>query len=361
MKWTNWGWLGSIALAFVIGRNTVKPKSKIETVEVEAPSCAIPAHDRPTLAARWQPRANASRVDGAPKRSAPKKFELGEPRALDEASRALMAYAEQKLKEGPEGHLELLETIDRELVEKRQAWNGLADPSDVSRQLYPWLRFMMEHDAEITEMTETVFATMASDPQRFADLEPDTLEIFTEGMALFLPGAAPEETLDRMRTYAETIVEMHPDTIPHSIQAQQGDIERSLEAWAPPIPREELLQRLSSGLETSRESTRLLRRMNAEQVAGLDPLDVFGKQLDRGDLGAAHYLHLFQLDPNTVAALDDRLLFGSGAELVPNAIFTYLEQTGRARPDQQEDFWERAQRSPHADRIAAARNGSIIY
>src|SRR5688572_30013599 len=116
MKWMNWGWLASIALAFVIGRNTVKPKPRIETVETVAPSCSIAAApDRPRLAARWQPRANASRVDDAPKPSPRKSFELGEPRALDEVSRAFMAYADRKLKEGPEGHLELLETLDREI------------------------------------------------------------------------------------------------------------------------------------------------------------------------------------------------------------------------------------------------------
>jgi hypothetical protein len=362
MKWTPWAWLAAVGFAFVIGRNSVHAADPVAAEPTDAPSCSVPAvREHRSLVAQWRPRENARQVDTTPKR-APKRFELSDHRDLDAVSHAMMLYAEQKLKEGPEGHFELLETIDREFTKKHGEMNRLADPSQAARELYPWLRFMVEHESEMVALTETVFETMASDPQRFADFDHDTLEAFTEGMAFLLPGAVSESTLERFSGYAQTVIDTPSDQLPPAVQDQLGDLARSVALWAPPLTAEEKLVELSKGPSSSAEMERFLRGLDSDALAGVDALQVFGRQLDRGDLSSSIYIDRFALDPNTIALLDDRLLFGSGVALQASDVFLYLAHTGRASPDLATAFWVRAESSPHAEVFAQARRQTtIIY
>lgn len=352
MKWLLWTWIGSLAVTFLVARYTYAHiMAASPVVEAEPPACPVPAPAppaRPGLVERWQPRPAASA-----RATAPKKLELGEPRALDEVTELMMAYAGRKLQEGPEGQLELLAAFDREIMKKQRELRRLADPSDVSRQLYPWLRFLTQHEREMVEMTETVFATMASDPQRFAELDADTLEVFTEGMALLLPGAVSESDLDRFRAYAQAILETPAEDVPEPVQRQMRRIERALEHWEPPIPYEEAIERLTAGPETSRELQRLLRRVDPDAMRALDPVALFRGQLERGDLGAIDQLIFFQLDPAAIAELDERLLSGT-TPVQPYAILAYLRNTARPHFELQRAFFQRAAGSPRAASIAEA-------
>ncbi len=359
MKWTHWIWLGSLGLTFLWGRGTAPKVKQVETVEVQGPSCSVAdaPRSRSSVIARWQP--DASQVA---KPRTPKKFELGETQDLDEVTRQFMAYADKKLAEGSDGQLELLETYDREIVKKHVDLDRMADPSTASRQIYPWLRFVMEHDAQMIEMTELVFSTMASDPQRFADLDPQTLGIFTEGVAALLPGAIPDDELDRFRTYAQAIIET-PD-LPDSVSAHKGRLERDLDMWSLPLSKDEVIARLGDGPATSREANRLLMRLDSGTASKLDPLALFGPQLEHGDLGAIGYLNVFQLDANTLALLDDKLLFNTTGTVQPYEILSYLSATGRPDPESQRAFFDRAATSPRAQLAEEAqrhRYEDIIY
>jgi hypothetical protein len=72
----------------------------------------------------------------------------------------LMELAEAKLGGGPEAHLELLFALDE--VMKQLRASGTRD-EDLTRELYPWIRFLVAHEADMVDMTETVFRTLAED------------------------------------------------------------------------------------------------------------------------------------------------------------------------------------------------------
>ncbi len=353
MRWTHWGWLGSLTVAFVIGRKTV-PVPTREIVEPEAPSCSIPppAHAHTSLVARWRPREPSPTAAPAGKAQT---FHLGEPKNLDEVTRRMMAYAEQKLREGPDGYLELLDTFDREIMKKQALLHQIGNGANATRQLYPWLRFFIEHESEMLEVTDTAYATMAADPNRFADFDPATLELLTQGIATLLPGASSDDQLEVLRGHAQAILELPADQLPESVSRQLGNLERDLDMWAPELTADEAVDRVSLGVTDGREARRLLSQIDSETLSTLDPVAVFGTQLERGDLGAIGYLGMFPLDPGAIATLDERLLTGSGGTLDPYAIASYLGTTGRANPDAFNAFFARAADSPRAEAFQEAR------
>jgi len=72
----------------------------------------------------------------------------------------------------------------------------------------------MDRDQQVVAMTETIYTTAAEDPVWFEGLDGNTLELFTEGMAILLPGAVGEEQLERFRGYAGKILAMPRDSCP---------------------------------------------------------------------------------------------------------------------------------------------------
>jgi hypothetical protein len=357
-KRIQWFGLASVAgLGIWIGRVTAPAgEPQVERVEVEAqasPRCDVPS--KPRLAGRWQPKKEG----GAPRpvrTDRPESFTMAERRDLDDATRSFLSYAEGRLAAGPEGHLELLETFDREIIRNREAVVELGggDEAEITRQIYPFIRFLVEHEDGMIAMTETVFETMANDPARLEGVDDDTLEAFTEGLALLLPGAVSEAELDRFREHASRVLETPEDQLPESVLSQRSDLERAVDRyWAKPIPAGEVVERLRVGPASSREAERLFRRVPSDELRGLDPVAVYGRMLANGDLRSIRYLGLFAVDAGAVTVLDQILLDGtSGVD--PYEVIEYLRATGRTSWESQAPFFQAAERSPRAAWLADA-------
>lgn len=361
MKWTVLALASSLGLGLVIGRTTGPGPPERDDAEIarlrrriaelERPE-PVARNGRPSLVARWQPEPEAppDPVEGP----APRPIQDLTGRPIDEVVTAMLSYADTRLPGGPEEHLELLEAFDRYVIRNKAALRG-KDEAVVARQLYPMLAYLVQHDAEVVQLTENVYEMMATDPHRLENLDPATLELFTEGAAMLLPGAISEERLARFRTYGEAVLDTPNEDLPTSVRRQKRRVRRALDRWwAEPISADEAVVRLERGPATSRETARLLRRLDSSRLKALDPVLVFGTQLQAGDLGALSYLRLFQLNPGDLALLDDRLLSGDGGGLSPGLILGYLRATGRRGIEEQREFFERARWTPRAADAAAA-------
>ncbi|MDJ0522408.1 MAG: hypothetical protein QNJ90_10100 [Planctomycetota bacterium] len=262
----------------------------------------------------------------------------------DKAFRAFLAYADTMLKRGPEGHLALLETINETFAEKpgeRIVEQLLGDEDQAVRYMYPLIRFALNHDAQIVDMTETIFKTMAENPQRFRELDDDPLEMFTEGVAVMLPGMVDAKRLERFRGYAVAMLETPEDSQPRSVQRQRRDIQRAMESWAPPVSTEEALQRLRDGNLKPEEAASLLRRLGPEDVRGLDLDALVGPLLERDGWRVMTLISRLRPDPGSMAKLDARFLRAatSGSQH-PQMVRTWLHWTGRRSWDKSRDFIE---------------------
>lgn len=262
----------------------------------------------------------------------------------DKAFQSFLAYAATMLDKGPEGHLALLETISKTFAEKpgeRIVGQLLGDERQGARYLYPLIRFALNHDAQVVDMTETIFKTMAEDPKRFGEIDDDPLEMFTEGIAVMLPGMVDEKRLARFREHALAILEAPESSQPRAVQRQRRDVQRAIESWAPPISTEEALVRLRRGPETAEETLSLLRRLSPEDVRGLDLDRLLGPLLEKDGWRVMMLISRLQPDAGTLLKFDARfqraVLAGTmNPQMIPN----WLRWTGRRSWDSARDFIE---------------------
>jgi hypothetical protein len=243
------------------------------------------------------------------------------------ASMELMALAEEKLNGGPEAQLELLFAFED--VMKMLRTHGVRD-EELTRELYPWIKFLVAHEEQMISMTETVFKTMAEDPQALAGLDEGiALEIFTEGVAAILPGAIDEARLEEFRGYADLISERDDDVLP----GVKHDVERlRTRFWVQPISREEALEKLRAGaVEDAGDLSRVLNAVSEVDLAGFDVDQLIGPSLEKGQLDAFFMPSRFRLNAEAIAALDRRVARGADAgQINGHLIFLYLESTGRS-------------------------------
>ena len=262
----------------------------------------------------------------------------------DKAFQALLAYAATMLNKGPDGHLALLETISKTFAEKpgeRVVEELLGDERQGVRYLYPLIRFALNHDAQVVDMTETIFKTMAEDPQRLGEIDDDPLEMFTEGIAVMLPGMVDAKRLERFRGYALGILETPESSQPRTVQRQRRDVQRAIESWAPPLSTEEVLERLRRGPETPEETLSLLRRLKPQDVRGLDLDALLGPLLEKEGWTVMMLISRLQPDAGTLAKFDGRFQRAVLAGMMnPQMIRNWLSWTGRRTWDSARDFIE---------------------
>jgi len=251
----------------------------------------------------------------------------------DQAFQAFLAYAATMLAKGEEGHLALLEAISRNFADKpgeQVLKEMLGNEEQALRYLYPLIRFAMNHDAEVVDMTETVFKTMAKDPQRLRDVDNDPIGLFTEGVAVMLPGMVDAKRLERFRAYAVGMLETPEAEQPRSVARQRRDVQRAMESWAPPISKEEALERLRRGDVAAEEAMSLLRRLGPDDVRGLDLDALVGPLLERDGWRVMTLVGRLQPDADTLARLDARFLRAARTgTLEASMVPTWLRWTGR--------------------------------
>ncbi len=338
-------WAGSLAAAWFLAGAEGKEGGAPETGEVdrlkarvaELERAAVPP-DRPTLAAAPRPdpapapapqvRPAAPAPTVAPGDGPAVGFSLEGVSTADEASRRLMAYVAARLAEGEKGHLELFKTLDRDIVKNKQLEALLGSEEEAARHVYPWVKFLVGHDEQIVAMTETVYRTMAEDPAFFAEADHDTLEVFTEGLGVVLPGAASEETMGRLRAHARRILDTAAESQPEAIRANRRRIERLMPAWAPLLTSAEAAERLRRGDVLPAEALAYLRRLTPEDLRTVDVVAILGPLVEAGDPTVRRILPALALDDRTLSTLDQRYI-DSAAQKNAWWVGAYLEATGR--------------------------------
>jgi hypothetical protein len=257
-------------------------------------------------------------------------FSLEGITTLDEASKKFMAFAAARLAEGEKGHLLLFKVIDSELV-KNKKLEALfrSGEQDAPRVVYPWMRFVVGHEAETVAMTETMFKTMAEDPSFFSEANGNSLEIFTEGLGMGLPGAADEPTMERFRGYARAILSTSADRQPEAVKKQRRRVERLLPAWAPPLTSAQALEAIRKGGVQPGEMLAFLRRLTPDDLRSVEVVPILGPLLDSGDRTVLRALPALPLDDRTMSTLDQRVL-DAAAPREPYWYVDYLRSTNRS-------------------------------
>lgn len=286
-------------------------------------------------------RAAAGPKDELPKRT---EFDLRTFDDPDKAFQALLAYAATMLGHGAEGHLALLDTLNATFAQKEgaQALQRLVGSEEaLARYLYPLIRFAMNHDAQVADMTETVFKTMASEPARLEGVDDDMLQMFTEGVSFMLPGMVGEDRLETFRTHARAILETPKEDQPLSVQRERRHIQRALESWAPALSTEEALERLNDDGTSPEEALSLLRKLGPEQVGDLDLDALLGPLLQTDGYRVVSMIGRLKPDGATMSKLDQRLIQGVLNGSAPqNLVQYYLRYTGRHEFDRARTFLE---------------------
>lgn len=294
-------------------------------VVADAPGPA-PSTPPATPARVADPAAPAPKVgpDGAPV------LDLADVKSADELVARLLAYLETALARGPEGHLDLLRTLDATLKDAEKTFERVAgrDEGTAARMIYPLVRFAVLHEAQVADVTESVFRTMAEHPAALADLDKNTLEVFTEGLGVVMPGVVGTDRLARLRGYVETVLATPPGSQPKSIEGNRNRMTRLLRAWAPPMTVDEVIARLKRGDLPPEELAALVRRVPKDALAGLDVAGLLGPAIARGDMAAMGALRGVALPPGDLAALDRQVVAGPSAR-DGNFVYQYLWATSR--------------------------------
>jgi hypothetical protein len=329
-------WAGTLALAFLLGVQMRPAAPGREPLAAPAEPPASPGPPSESLAP--EPRAAAPAPAAAP---TPEQA----PVAADEETRAValeegmtaanlsalfMRYAAGKLAQGPEGHKELFREMDR-LLRDREVRKLARDESQLMPLLYPWVRFLVERDRQVVAMMETLYETAAEDPMWFQEIDDDTFEIFTEGLAVLLPGVADEVQLGRFRAHVEKILASPAkESLPEALQRNWNDLQRNLEWWSPPLVMDDLLLALADPARPVGTKLALLRRATRGLPEGVDVTEVLAEGLRAGHSEAVQLIASFPRAANT-ATLDLALLDGVAQGRINwFQVVPYCQNTGRA-------------------------------
>jgi len=247
---------------------------------------------------------------------------------MEEASRRFMKFAARKLAAGPEGHLELLRELDR--IAQNPEYESLFDETAAARLIYPWIKFLMERDGQVAAMTETIYRKAAEDPGWFEGLDNNTLQLFTEGVAVLLPGMVGEEQLARFRGYAEKILALPRDALPDGLRSNTGELRRNLEHFAAPVAAEEALRQLLAPNVSNAAKVKLLGRIDPKELGAVDVVSILTRALERGSYEAIQVAGRLPLGDGDIVALDRAVLQGAGNGRVSGwSLHAYLGATNR--------------------------------
>lgn len=340
-------WVASLVLAWLLGANFGGDgdgnagRSGADRVTViekgrsmpHAPDASVPGE-----VAEKTRRAPSTQAKPTPD-EAQEPYTLEGVTTMEELSRRFMKFAARKLAAGPEGHLELLRELDR--IAQSPDYQKLFDEEAAIRLIYPWLKFVMEREDQVVAMTETIYKTAAENPAWFEGLDNDTLEVFTEGVAVVLPGAVGEDQLDRFRGYVGKFLAIPKDSLPKALQRNHGDFKRALRYWAGPVAVEEALKQLADPNVSNDVKVQLLKRLDPNDVRGVDVIGILAPALEQGSYDAVQMVSRLPVSGGDIVALDRAVLEGAKRGKVHGWIVrSYLEATNRKKWDAARPFIE---------------------
>jgi hypothetical protein len=262
-----------------------------------------------------------------------------------DASKKFMSFVEAQLKRGEPGFAAILQALDGLFKEKEKMQALFSDEAAASRQLYPWVKLLVNHDAQVIDLTEYVFKSMAENPAAFADMsEPKQLEIFTEGLGFLMPGAVPDERLARMRGYAEKILATPESEQSKAIRGNRSDIERLLARfWATPITPEEALEKLKAGDVAPRDLVKYLRMVPREAAAMLDVTALVLPHVRQGSYEVIRWLGSPPFDRVDFSRVDHAMIESLEAGKSDVSQFaTYSRSSGRKQWTELRPLFDRA-------------------
>lgn len=340
-------WVASLVLAWLLGANFGgngdgqagrSGTDRGTVVEKELPRPRTADAPEPTEVAEKTRLLPTPRVKPAP-------VELQEPYTLDgvttmeEASRRFMKFAAQKLAAGPEGQLELLRELDR--IAQSPDLQKLFDEAAATQLIYPWLKFLVEREDQVVAMTETIYKTAAEDPAWFEGLDKNTLEVFTEAVAIVLPGAVGEDQIERFRGYVGKILAMPEDSLPEALKRNTSELRRNLKYWAGPVAVEDALKQLMDPNVSNAVKLDLLKRVDPNEVRGVDVVGIIVQALERDSYDAMRVVARFPLSGGDIVALDRAVLQGAkNGKMHGWSLRCYLDATNRRKWDAARPFIE---------------------
>ena len=263
----------------------------------------------------------------------------------DRAFQAFLAYAATMLDKGGDGHESLLKTISATFFDapgKQHVAELVGGEVHEMRYHYPLLRFIMNREDQVADLTETVFRTMAEEPKRFDGVHEDMLALFTEDAAPLLPGVVGPARLERFREYARTILKTDRAKQPASVQRRRADVQAVLASWQPRMTPEEAFQRLQQAEVSPEEGSALLRQIAPADIARLDVDRVLGPLMEKDPWTVIRTLGRAKLEASAIDRLDGRVIAGVVEGRVQQAVVHYwLRYTARQGFPEAKGFLER--------------------
>ncbi|MFI5403319.1 MAG: hypothetical protein ACHQ1G_10305 [Planctomycetota bacterium] len=324
-------WAATVALAFLLGgklrseasaRGDPRPATGHDTAAPEAPSPRAPEArgDEPARPAAMAPAATPE---------AQKPLVVVPGMKPGDFSASFMEYAGKQLARGPEGQKELFREVDR-LMKDQGLKELFRDEQAVMPLIYPWVKFLVQHDREVIAMMETIYQTAAEEPAWFEGLDDDTFEALAEGLAVILPGAVNEEQLARFRAHVEKILALPKESLPEALQKNMNDLARNLEWWSPPLTVQQVIAILNDPNTSATKKLALIRRADPEALRGIDVTRIVADAVRAGDGMALWTLQDLPKGSIDTTVLDAAVLDMAGSdELAWHAISSYLDITGR--------------------------------
>jgi hypothetical protein len=272
-----------------------------------------------------------------------------------ELSALLMRFVDRELAKGPEGYRTLLRALAAIPEQEKTLERFFRDEATAFRELYPWVKFLVEREEQVLDVTEFVFRTMAEEPSFFEGMDDNPFEVFTEGVAVLLPGAVPPERLERFRAHARKILAQPRDSYPDPIKDNWSDIKRALTRyWSEPVSTDEALEKLRAGGLDGGQALKLLSTLTPEQLRGIDVTALLAPALATGQYDAIRALRSLPPVPLDLNRLDATVL-GAMQGGTANGWFarSYLEATRRNEWAKVRPFVESALASNEKARDAA--------
>lgn len=365
-------WVATIAGAFVAGRalaperpperehasagDAIKLSQQVDDLERTIAKLEAKRAHRDggrVRAGEETPSADAAPTQAAPASASSVAADVAAPAAFSlegvtdaaDASKKFMAFVEAQLKRGDTGFAAILQALDSLWKDQEKMKVLFADEGAASRLLYPWIKLLVQHDAQMTDLTEYVFRTMAENPSAFANTaDSKELELFTEGLGFLMPGAVSEERLARLRGYAEKFLATPESDQPKALRGNRSEVERLLARfWSSPITPEQALEKLKAGDVPPRDLVKYLRMVPPEAAAMLDVTALVVPHVRQGSYDAMRWLGSPPLDHLDYSRLDPAVLEGVDAGKTNwSQLATYARIPGRKQWSEVRPLFDRA-------------------
>jgi hypothetical protein len=275
---------------------------------------------------------------------------------IEAFSALMMRFANQQLARGPDGYRALLLALGSVQEKEKELKRFFQDEAQASKLIYPWVKFLVDRDEKVLDLTEYVYKTMAEQPAVFEGMDDNPLEVFTEGVAFILPGAVPPERMNRFRAYAQKILDTPKESQPKAIQGNRRDIERALSRiWSVPLSDEEAMAKLKQGGLDPGQAMTLLKSLKPEQLAGIDVTALLMPVVATGNYDVIRALRSMPKVPLDLPRLDSSVMQGMAQGAIASYFLPqYFDVTGREEWTQIQSFFDSALAGSEESRKQAA-------